>query len=380
MTESMALIAPAVFDGDTMHRDTALVIAAGRVQGLVPINALPKGMPSSEVEAAVLAPGFVDWQVNGGGGVLLNDGPTVEGVRKIAQAHARFGTTALLPTVITDAESVTERAADTVGAAIAAGVPGVVGIHFEGPHISPQKNGVHDARFIRPLAASDIARLTRSDLGVVVATVAPECVDLDDIALLATQGVIVSLGHSAADFERATAAFSAGARAVTHLFNAMSGLHHREPGLAGAALANPAVFCGLIADGHHVHPAMLGLVARTGPLGRLTLVTDAMSSVGCAADTFELNGRTVRREGGRLTVADGTLAGSDLDMASAVRFMVERCGVALPAALAMASRAPAALLGLSDRGHLRHGARADIVALNADLTVASVLIGGRPIP
>lgn len=380
MTESMALIAPAVFDGDTMHRDTALVIAAGRVQGLVPINALPKGMSSSEVEAAVLAPGFVDWQVNGGGGVLLNDGPTVEGVRKVAQAHARFGTTALLPTVITDAESVTERAADTVGAAIAAGVPGVVGIHFEGPHISPQKNGVHDARFIRPLAASDIARLTRSDLGVVVATVAPECVDLDDIALLATQGVIVSLGHSAADFERATAAFSAGARAVTHLFNAMSGLHHREPGLAGAALANPAVFCGLIADGHHVHPAMLGLVARTGPLGRLTLVTDAMSSVGCAADTFELNGRTVRREGGRLTVADGTLAGSDLDMASAVRFMVERCGVALPAALAMASRAPAALLGLSDRGHLRHGARADIVALNADLTVASVLIGGRPIP
>jgi len=380
MTESMALIAPAVFDGDTMHRDTALVIAAGRVQGLVPINALPKGMPSSEVEAAVLAPGFVDWQVNGGGGVLLNDGPTVEGVRKIAQAHARFGTTALLPTVITDAESVTERAADTVGAAIAAGVPGVVGIHFEGPHISPQKNGVHDARFIRPLAASDIARLTRSDLGAVVATVAPECVDLDDIALLAAQGVIVSLGHSAADFERATAAFSAGARAVTHLFNAMSGLHHREPGLAGAALANSAVFCGLIADGHHVHPAMLGLVARTGPLGRLTLVTDAMSSVGCAADTFELNGRTVRREGGRLTVADGTLAGSDLDMASAVRFMVERCGVALPAALAMASRAPAALLGLTDRGHLRRGARADIVALNADLTVSSVLIGGRPIP
>lgn len=379
MTESMALIAPAVFDGDTMHRDTALVIAAGRVQGLVPINALPKGMPSSEVEAAVLAPGFVDWQVNGGGGVLLNDGPTVEGVRTIAQAHARFGTTALLPTVITDAESVTERAADTVGAAIAAGVPGVVGIHFEGPHISPQKNGVHDARFIRPLAASDIARLTRSDLGVVVATVAPECVDLDDIALLATQGVIVSLGHSAADFERATAAFSAGARAVTHLFNAMSGLHHREPGLAGAALANPAVFCGLIADGHHVHPAMLGLVARTGPLGRLTLVTDAMSSVGCAADTFELNGRAVRREGGRLTVADGTLAGSDLDMASAVRFMVERCGVALPAALAMASRAPAALLGLTDRGHLCRGAHADIVALNADLTVASVLIGGRPI-
>lgn len=380
MTESMALIAPAVFDGDTMHRDTALVIAAGRVQGLVPINALPKGMPSSEVEAAVLAPGFVDWQVNGGGGVLLNDGPTVEGVRTIAQAHARFGTTALLPTVITDAESVTERAADTVGAAIAAGVPGVVGIHFEGPHISPQKNGVHDARFIRPLAASDIARLTRSDLGAVVATVAPECVDLDDIALLATQGVIVSLGHSAADFERATAAFSAGARAVTHLFNAMSGLHHREPGLAGAALANPAVFCGLIADGHHVHPAMLDLVARTGPVARLTLVTDAMPSVGCAADTFELNGRTVRREGGRLTVADGTLAGSDLDMASAVRFMVERCGVALPAALAMASRAPAALLGLTDRGHLRRGARADIVALNADLTVSSVLIGGRPIP
>ncbi|WP_186395363.1 MULTISPECIES: N-acetylglucosamine-6-phosphate deacetylase [unclassified Stappia] len=380
MTDGMALIAPAVFDGDTMHRDTALVIAAGRVQGLVPINALPKGLPSRVVEAAVLAPGFVDWQVNGGGGVLLNDVPTVDGVRTIAQAHARFGTTALLPTVITDAQTVTERAADTVGAAIAAGVPGIVGIHFEGPHISPQKNGVHDARFIRPLAASDIARLTRSDLGVVVATLAPECVDLDDIALLAAQGVIVSLGHSAADFERATAAFSAGARAVTHLFNAMSGLHHREPGLAGAALANPAVFCGLIADGHHVHPAMLDLVARTGPVGRLTLVTDAMSSVGCAADTFELNGRTVRREGGRLTVADGTLAGSDLDMASAVRFMVERCGVALPAALAMASRAPAALLGLSDRGHLRRGASADIVALNADLTVASVLIGGRPIP
>eukprot|EP00873_Tetraselmis_striata_P025087 jgi/Tetstr1/445351/TSEL_033149.t1 len=331
MSGGTALLARTIFDGDRLFPDSALLIEEGRVRAIVPVSEIPCDAERMDTQAALLCPGFVDWQVNGGGGVLFNETPTREGIRAIAAAHARFGTTTLLPTVITDAPEVSAAAAQAVAEAIADGDPAVVGVHFEGPHISLEKCGVHDRGFIRPLTREDHDRLARADLGTVVATVAPENASLEDIRTLSRAGVHVSLGHSNADFATANAAFRAGAQSVTHLFNAMSGLHHRDPGLAGAALSSAHVYCGLIPDGHH---------------------------------------------NGRLTIADGTLAGSDLDMMSGVRIMADACGAPFHDVLRMASRCPAQMLGLHDRGHLRPGARADILALDAERTLISVWIAG----
>ncbi|CAH1655438.1 N-acetylglucosamine-6-phosphate deacetylase [Chelatococcus asaccharovorans] len=377
MTASRAILAKRIFDGDHFHRNAAIIMRQGRIEGLVAAADLPAGIARHEAEGDLICPGFVDWQVNGGGGVLFNETPTREGVAAIARAHLAYGTTACLPTVITDAPEVTNAAADAVAQAIAAGVPGVSGIHFEGPHLSVEKRGVHDPSFIRPLERRDFERMTRRGLGRVVATVAPESASLDDISALAEAGVLVSIGHTRADYATAQKCFRAGASAVTHLFNAMAPLHHRDPGLVGAAMENPDVWCGLIADGHHLHASMLRMIFAAVPTERLTLVTDAMPSVGFAGDAFVLNGRTVRRVNGRLTITDGTLAGSDLDMIAAVRFAVSKCGADLAAALQMASRNPAKMLGLADCGHLRTGARADLLVLSEALDLKSVWLGGN---
>jgi N-acetylglucosamine-6-phosphate deacetylase len=369
-----ALAAARVFDGARFHRDAAIAVEDGRVAAILRRAEAP---PARDLGPVTLAPGFVDWQVNGGGGVLLNGDPTPEGIAAIAGAHAAFGTTALLPTLITDTPPVTDAAVEAVAAALRAGVPGVVGLHLEGPHISVARKGAHDPALIRPMRDADHARLARDDLGVRLATLAPETAGPEHIRRLATAGVLVSLGHSDAEYAAAMAGFAAGARAVTHLFNAMSPLAHRAPGLAGAALDHPDVTTALIADGHHIHPAAMRIALRAKPPGRLTLVTDAMSTVGAAGSRFELNGRSITRAGGRLTLADGTLAGSDLDMASAVRFCVERLDVPLAEALRMASLYPARLLGLASRGHLRPGACADIVALDRDLRPVGTWIGGQ---
>ena len=230
--------------------------------------------------------------------------------------------------------------------------------------MSVEKRGVHDPKFIRKMEKVDLERYVRSDLGTVVVTLAPENIQAGQIEALVDAGVTVSIGHTNADYETAKLAFAAGACAVTHLFNAMAPLHHREPGLVGAAMENPEIWCGLIGDGHHVHPSVLRMICNAGPVARLTLVTDAMSSVGSSCDTFMLNGRKVKRENGRLTVADGTLAGSDLDMLSAVKFSVKQCGVPLAAALQMATCNPADMLKLPTHGRLTPGARADILALS----------------
>jgi len=376
MTIQTVLTADRIFDGREFHQNAALLIRDGYIHAILPQENLPENERSAERCFAYLVPGFVDWQVNGGGGVLFNETPTVAATRAIARAHLKFGTTALLPTVITDAPAVTDAAAHAVQEAILAEVPGIVGIHFEGPHLSKEKCGVHEPDFIRMMEPGDLERFTQPGLGAVVVTAAPENVEPSQIGSLVKAGVTVSIGHTKANYETARTAFAAGASAVTHLFNAMAPLHHREPGLVGAAMENPDIWCGLIADGHHIHPAVLRMICRTGPLSRLTLVTDAMSSVGSPSDTFLLNGRMVKRENGRLTVADGTLAGSDLDMLSAVKYSVGHCGVSLASALQMATRNPADMLKLPAHGRLSPGARADILALNNDLELQSIWLGG----
>lgn len=322
-------------------------------------------------------PGFIDTQVNGGGGILFNDVPTVDGIAAIGAAHRRYGTTAFLPTLISDSAAVIGQALDATDAAIAAGVPGVVGVHIEGPVINVARKGIHDAKRFVTLDDTLMALLMQPRRGRVVVTIAPELVPADRIAALVQADVIVSLGHSNATYAEATAGFAAGVRGVTHLFNAMSPLIQRAPGAVGAALDNQSVYCGLIVDGFHVDDAALRIALRARPADRMMLVTDAMPCVDTCDTSFLLQGRVIHVEGGRCIGTDGTLAGSDLDMARAVRNTVARLGIAPERAAAMAATNPAAFLGLSrDRGAIAPGKRADWVQLDATLHPTATVLGG----
>jgi N-acetylglucosamine-6-phosphate deacetylase len=372
-----ALIAPRLFDGATFVEHHAVIVAGSHIDAVVPVADIPAGAEIVQLGRGFLAPGFIDVQVNGGGGALLNEEPTVAGVRRIAESHRRFGTVGLLPTVITDAPSVLAKAIAAVGAARAAGVPGILGIHIEGPFLDIARKGAHAARFIRELTIADVETIAAADCGAVMLTVAPNRVQPDLVEALARRGVLVSLGHSDASFAEASAAVAAGARAFTHLYNAMSQLTGREPGMVGAALESRDTFVGIIADGHHAHDAALRLAFAAKPANRMMLITDAMPSAAGGPDRFELQGRTVTRKAGRLSLDDGTLAGSDLTMDAALRHGVERLGLRLTDALIMASRTPADFLRRGDRlGRIAPGFLASLVHLDDSLSVLNTWIDG----
>lgn len=365
---TFAITAERIFDGTQMRADHAVVIEHGRIADLLPRAQLGVGLRIEQLDDGILAPGFVDVQVNGGGGVLLNDAPTVEGVATICDAHAGFGTTSLLPTLITDTPEVTARAVAAIKQAMAAATPGCIGVHLEGPFLSPERRGAHDAQLIRQMDDADVDAILAIGIETLLVTLSPERVPTRIIRRLADGGVIISLGHSNATYEQIMAAADAGARGVTHIYNAMSPLTHRAPGVVGAALDSGALWCGLIADGHHVHPAAIGVALRAKRQpGRIFLVTDAMSTVGSDIQEFDLNGRRIRRQDGVLVLDDGTLAGSDLDMMSAVRFLVQRMKLDLAEALRMAATYPAQFLGRADIGHITKGARADLVQIDSAL-------------
>jgi len=383
MTALTAITGARIFDGDLWHEHHALVIEGGKVAAIAPLRDVPAEARIVPMDGLSLVPGFVDLQVNGGGGVLLNEQRDVEGIRTICAAHARFGTTALLPTLITDTPEVTEEAIAAGLAARAAAVPGFLGLHLEGPHLSIARKGAHDPALIRPMEEADLERTVtaRKGLEALLTTLAPENASNAQIARLAAAGVTVSLGHSDSGYATATAAVEAGAQVVTHLFNAMSQLGNREPGMVGATLDLGHVSAGLIADGFHVHPAAIrtALRAKRGP-GRIFLVTDAMSPMGTDMTSFFLNGREIFREGGRLTLADGTLAGADIDMASCVRYMRDTVGIELEEALRMASLYPAEAIGMTGRkGRLTHGHDADFAVIDGNVEVVSTWIAGTPV-
>ncbi len=372
-----ALAATCVFDGSIVRENAAVVIKRDRIAGIVARKDLSRSMPMRILpQGTWLAPGFVDLQVNGGGDVLFNNEPNVDGLRAIAAAHRKFGATALLPTLITDRPEMTPTAIAAVEAAMDCD-PGIIGIHLEGPFLSPEKPGVHDRRWIRSPSFDDLAAIKIARKGAVIVTLAPEAVPAGFIAELAAAGVRVALGHSMATYAQTHAAMAEGLRGFTHLFNAMRPLTSREPGPIAAALESPEAWYGLIVDGVHVDPAMLRLALRG--LGRPVLVTDAMPPVGGARADFPLYGEKITARAGRCLRADGALAGSMLDMATAVRNCVRLLGVRLPDALRFASLNPATAIGLAHRhGTLAAGARADLVALDPDLIeIIGVWVAGR---
>jgi len=376
------LIGARLFTGDRLLDDHALLLGDGRILDIVATETLPGADAIRLPAGSLLAPGFIDTQANGGGGVLFNATPTVAAIRTMVAAHRRFGTTGLLPTFITDAPDRMRLAATAAAEAARLPASGVLGIHLEGPFLNPEKRGVHSAAFIRLPTDADIDFLTalpaQFAAGKVLVSLAPEMIADQHLVALAQVGLVLAGAHSAASHDRTMAAIKLGLRGFTHLFNAMPPLASRAPGIAGAALASPETWCGIIADGIHVHWAMLKLAAAAKPRGKLMLVTDAMPPLGTEALSFTLYGETIRRAEGRLVTADGTLAGADLDMASAVRNCVMSLGLDLAEALRMASLYPAQFLGLDDRrGRLAPGYIADLTLLDERLRVLCTWVAGH---
>lgn len=360
-----------------IQTDRTLLVRDGRIEAIVDAGDVAPADRDIDLGGYLLVPGFIDAQVNGGGGVLFNDDPSVATIATIARAHREFGTTGFLPTLISDDLDVVERAMDAVREALQAGVPGVLGIHIEGPFLNAERRGVHDPAKLRELDAGAAQLLSRPLGGVTMVTLAPERTTPGYIRQLTDAGVIVSAGHTNATFAQLQPAFAAGLRGFTHLFNAMSPLGSREPGAVGAALANDQSWCGLIVDGHHVHPEVMKLALRIKRRDRVMLVSDAMPTVGAQTRSFVLNGRPITVSGTRLVDEEGRLAGADLDMASAVRNAVNMLGLPLPDAVRMASRNPAEFLALRNAGRMEPGQRANLVLLDDDLRPLETWIDGR---
>lgn len=369
----VSYIGARIFDG-AQFRDGALVTDGGRVVGY--------GQPEGQVidlGDGILAPGFLDLQVNGSGGLAIDGSTDLAVLETVCAVQARLGATGCLPTLITDTYAATARVVEAGIAATKAQVPGFLGLHLEGPHLDRRRKGAHDAGLIRPMEGRDLDLILEAaaELPALMVTVAPESVTVDQIGAMAAAGVVVSLGHTDCSAGVARAAMAAGARCATHLFNAMSQLGNREPGLVGAVLAQDG-FAGLIADGIHVDPLTLRVALAAKRTG-VFLVSDCMALAGTDGTEFHLGGRLILRAGGRLTLEDGTLAGADLTIPQAVHTVVHTAGLTVERALAMATAVPAAVIGRGDLGHLRPGARADMVHLAPDFALRGVWRGGRAI-
>ena len=373
---AFAITGARIFDGREWLDGHAVVVDSGCVLAVTAADKLDAGVERQAVQG-ILAPGFIDVQVNGGGGALFNAERSIDAIRTIGAAHRRFGTVGFLPTFITDTRKHMAGAVEAARQAMEAHVPGMLGIHLEGPFLNPERKGVHAAAHMRPMEEADIRIMTSLKAGRTLVTLAPERVPMAAVAHLAAAGVIVSAGHTAADYDTLAEARRQGLSGYTHVFNAMPPLMGRAPGPVGAALDERDTWCGLIADMHHVSaPAMRIALAAKGA-DRMMLVTDAMATVGTDIQSFDLLGTTVHRREGRLTTADGTLAGSDLDMASAVRNAVAHLHVDLGTALRMASAVPAAFLRLDgELGRIAPGYRASLALLDDSLHVGRTWIDG----
>ena len=356
----------------------AVLLSGDRVLDVVGESEIPGDVQERfDLQGGTLVPGFVDLQVNGGGGVLFNNDPSVETIRTIAAAHRRYGTTALLPTLITDDFPVMVQAIAAVRQAIEAGVPGVIGIHIEGPFLSPERSGAHDAAKFCHLDERGIELVCSLDKGKTLLTLAPELTTPATIQYLVRQGLIIAAGHSAADYEQATQALKAGVAGFTHLYNAMSPLQGRAPGMVGAALADESSWFGIIADGHHVHPAAFKAAVRAKRSGGALLVTDAMAPVGAPDCTFALGEQMLRACNGRIVNDAGRLAGSALDMLSAVNNAAQFAGIDWFEAQRMASLYPARALGLdTELGIIAAGCRASLLALDKHRCISACWIDG----
>ena len=381
MVKKKSFVGATIFDGFKRHLNAALIIKNSKVVEIIPEEKVDPKTEQIVLAGGLLTPGFVDLQVNGGGGVLFNDNPSLENLKTICEAHAKLGSTSIMPTLISDSPEVKKRAISTITDALDKQVNGLVGLHLEGPHLALARKGAHEERFIRPMNEFDCLELESlaNKISKLMLTIAPEAVSPQQITRLSKAGAIISLGHTDCTFNQAAEAVDAGATCATHLFNAMSPFGSREPGLVGAVLDSGRLFSGIIADGFHVNKASINLAlrAKKGP-GALFLVSDSMSTVGSDQKHFFLNDRLITRSQGKLILEDGTLAGADIHLSDAVKYMVNEVGISQDDAIRMASLIPAKVLGVeSEIGCLAPDARADFLWMKNDLEIEKVWVGGN---
>lgn len=373
-----ALQADQVFDGDQFLHNHVVLVEEGDVSAVVARRELPADSKIVHLGPGILAPGFIDWQVNGGGGVLFNNAPTVDGIQAILRGHYQGGTTALLPTLISDTLVARERAVEAIRLAVRAGELSVLGLHLEGPYFAPVKRGTHHEDYIACPSEAEIDWLVSNADVPLLVTLAPEVVRCEQIQRLADAGITVCAGHTNADAETVNRALAAGLRGFTHLYNAMRPATGREPGVVGAALVDREAWCGIIADGHHVHPDMVRLAWHAKPTGKLCLVTDAMATVGSEHTSFELYGQTITECEGSLINNEGNLAGSAIAMIDAVRIAHQHAGIELGEVLRMASLYPAEFLRQPRLGLIKSGYRADMVHFDPEFKVQQTWVAGQP--
>ena len=381
MTKKKSFVGATIFDGFNRHLNSALIIMNGKVVEIIPEEKVDPSTDQIVLAGGLLTPGFVDLQVNGGGGVLFNDNPSLENLKTICEAHAKLGTTSIMPTLISDSPEVHKRAISVIIDALYYPIKGLVGLHLEGPHLAVARKGAHEERFIRPMKELDCLELESlaNKVRNLMLTIAPEAVSPQQITRLSNAGAVISLGHTDCTFNQAADAVDAGATCATHLFNAMSPFGSREPGLVGAVLNSGKLFSGIIADGFHVNKISINLAlqAKKAP-GALFLVSDSMSTVGSEQTHFFLNDRLITRSQGKLILEDGALAGADISLSDAVRYMVNEVGILQDDAIRMASLIPAKVLGMeSEIGCLMPDAQADFLWMKNDLEIEKVWVGGQ---
>ena len=381
MTKKKSFVGATIFDGFKRHLNSALIIKNNKVVEIIPEEKIDPETEQFVLAGGLLTPGFIDLQVNGGGGVLFNDNPSLENLKTICEAHAKLGSTSIMPTLISDSPEVNKQAISAVTDALDQQVNGLVGLHLEGPHLALSRKGAHKEGFIRPMKEFDCLELESlaNKFPNLMLTIAPESVSPQQITRLSNAGAIISLGHTDCTFNQAAEAVDAGATCATHLFNAMSPFGTREPGLVGAVLDSGKLFSGIIADGFHVNKISINLAlrAKKGP-GALFLVSDAMSTVGSDQKNLFLNDRLITRSQGKLILEDGTLAGADISLSDAVRYMVNEVGILQDDAIRMASLIPAKVLGVErEIGCLMPDARADFLWMKNDLEIEKVWVGGK---
>ncbi len=367
-----------LYSGERVLYDKAIVVNEDKIEAIIDIDKIPKSLEILDLEGLNIAPGFIDLQVNGGGGCLFNDNPTKECLAKIFEGHKRYGTTNFLPTLFTVSTKKMLQGIDAVNSCVLNNKYGVLGLHIEGPYINEAKAGVHDKKYIRPASFDEITTLVKNGKGIIkIFTVAPEVVNKEYVEFLIENNIIVSAGHTNASYEEAKSSFKWGISKVTHLFNAMSQFGSRTPGVVGAALDSPNVWAGIIVDGFHVHFGSVR-IAKKIKGNKLVLVTDAMPPVGSKIKKFKLGDLKVIYNDGKCTTEEGVLAGSALNMATAVRNCVQKVDIPLDEALRMASTYPAELLGMNYKlGKIKPGYFANMVIFNNQLYVEGVIINGK---
>lgn len=376
-----ALVGARVFDGHQFLDDYAVIINESHIETLLPRDQCPPNISQLDLAGGVLSPGFIDLQVNGGGGYLFNNQPDVKALQAMLSGHRKTGTTSMLPTLISDSRAQQQQGIDAVNTAIEQGETGVLGIHIEGPFFNLEKRGTHKAEFIRSLTDEDIDWLCQAakphDKKVTLVTLAPEQTLAGQIRKLSQTGIGVCAGHTNANHHQISDAIEEGLVGFTHLFNAMRPMSARDPGVVGAALADTKCWCGVIADGHHVDPVSLQVAINAKPQGKIFLVTDAMATVGSDNKSFRIYDETISEQDGRLINAEGRLAGSAIGMIDAVRFCHTNMQLALEECLRMASLYPAQFIQKADQlGRIRSGYRADLVHFDQDFTVSRTWVNG----